>query len=500
MNPPLRRLDARSLALARSGVRLPSYDRTSLAAGIVHLGLGNFARAHLASYVEDALEAGDGRWGIIGVSLQRPDQRDRLAPQDGLYAALEKDGSEIRPRVMGCLMQVLVAPEDPPAVVSTMANEACRIVSLTVTEKGYCFTGSGQLDFDHPVIKADLSDPGRPRSVFGFLAAALRARRKASVAPFTVLCCDNLAENGRLLAGLLDSFVRRQDAGLADWIANSVAFPSTMVDRIVPETTEADLAAASGAIGLVDIAPVSHEPFQQWVIEDRFSEDIRASFEKSGAQVVADVSAYERMKLRMLNGAHSSLAYLGCLAGHATIREAAADPILRRFVSDLWHSEVIPDVRPPAGVDPSRYADSILRRFDNPAILHKTSQVGSDGSLKLPVRLLGTVRERLQRGEPIPRLAHVVAAWIRYLEGRDDRGENIEVRDPLRDTLQMALARAGETAAAKVAALLSVNRVFDAGLSDVAHFRHSVLEAYTSIVGRGALAATAALAAASSNC
>ena len=187
MNPPLRRLDARSLALARSGVRLPSYDRTSLAAGIVHLGLGNFARAHLASYVEDALEAGDSRWGIIGVSLQRPDQRDRLAPQDGLYTALEKDGSEIRPRVMGCLMQVLVAPEDPSAATRAMANEACRIVSLTVTEKGYCFTGSGQLDFDHSVIKADLSDPDRPRSVFGFLTAALRARRKASVAPFTVL-------------------------------------------------------------------------------------------------------------------------------------------------------------------------------------------------------------------------------------------------------------------------------------------------------------------------
>ena len=499
MNPPLRRLDGRSLALVRGGVRRPSYDRSGLAASIVHLGLGNFARAHLANYVEDALEAGDSRWGIIGVSLQRPDQRDRLAPQDGLYTALEKDGSEIRPRIMGCLMRLLVAPEDPSAVVSALASEACRIVSLTVTEKGYCFTGSGQLDFDHAVIKADLRDPDRPRSVFGFLATALRARRKAGVAPFTVLCCDNLVENGKLLSSLLESFVRQQDVGLADWIADRVAFPSTMVDRIVPETTEADIAAVSRAIGVTDLAPVSHEPFRQWVIEDVFSEDIRASFEKGGAELVSDVSAYERMKLRMLNGAHSSLAYLGCLAGHATIREAAADPILRRFVSDLWHNEIIPDVRPPAGVDPSRYADSVLRRFDNPAILHKTSQVGSDGSLKLPVRLLGTIRERLQRGEPVPRLAHVIAAWIHYLRGVDDRGGSFDVRDPLKEVLQTALARAGETADARVAAVLSFDRIFDPGLSDVARFRHSVLEAYTSISSRGVLGATAALAAVPSN-
>jgi fructuronate reductase len=365
-----------------------------------------------------------------------------------------------------------------------------------VTEKGYCFdAGSGELNLDHPVIQADLRDPASPRSVFGFLAAALRARREAGIAPFTVLCCDNLAENGRLLARLIDAFVRRQDGKLADWIADRVAFPSTMVDRIVPATTEADLAAACGATGLVDMAAVSHEPFRQWVIEDRFAGNDRPAWEKVGAQIVGDVSAFERMKLRILNSAHSALAYLGCLAGDKTIGEAAADPVFRQFVLDLWRDEIIPAVGAPAGVNPSEYAGTVLRRFENPAILHRTAQVASDGSQKLPVRLLGTIRERLLRGEPIARLAHVVAAWIRYLEGVDDRGETIEVNDPIRNRLQAALASAGGTAEEKVGAILRFEQIFGGGLSDSNAFRHAVLEAYVAIIRRGIQGATAALAA-----
>lgn len=500
MAPPLLRLNNHTLARVNGGVQLPSYDRKSLSSGMVHLGLGNFARAHLASYVEDVLEAGDSRSGVIGVSLQRPDQRDRLAPQDGLYTALQRDGTEVRPRIIGCLKQVLVAPEDPAAVVRVLADQTCRIVSLTVTEKGYCFdAGSGQLDFNHPVIRADLQTPHRPRSVFGFLAAALRARLDAGNPPFTILCCDNLADNGRLLSSLLEAFVRHQDAELADWIVKNVAFPSTMVDRIVPETSEADFGAVSRVTGLVDLAPVSHEPFRQWVIEDRLAGDIRGTFERAGAQIAADVSAFERLKLRILNGAHSALAYLGCVVGHSTIREAVADPIFRRFIGDLWEREIIPAVRPPPGINPSQYVEAVLRRFDNPAIEHKTSQVAADGSQKLPVRLLAVTRERLQCGGEIPRLAHVVAAWIRYLEGLDERGRRIEVRDPLNETLQIALTMAGNTADAKVAAVLDVNQIFGAELANIARFRNSVLYAYKSIVSRGILDATAAIAAAPSN-
>ncbi|HZR72557.1 mannitol dehydrogenase family protein [Bradyrhizobium sp.] len=493
MSQPLSRLDDRTLVQAKAGVRRPSYDRARLATGIVHLGLGNFARAHLADYVEDALEAGDRGWGVVGVSLQRPDQRDRLAPQDGLYTALQRDGSEVRPRIIGCVKQILVAPEDPAAVIRAMASEACRIVSLTVTEKGYCFdAGSGRLNFDHPTIAADLRDPDQPRSVFGLLAAALRARRAERLPPFTVLCCDNLPDNGRLVARLLDEFARAGDQALADWIASRGAFPSTMVDRIVPATTDADLAAAIEATGLTDLAPVSHEPFRQWVIEDRFVGGNRPALEKAGAQFVDDVAAYERLKLRMLNCAHSALAYLGCLAGYATIRDAAADPVFRKFIFDLWREEIIPVVRAPDGVDPHQYADTVMHRFDNAAILHKTTQVGSDGSQKLPMRLLPTVRERLERGAPIARVAHVVAAWIRYLDGGDDCGGAIEINDPLRATLQAALASAGNTAESKVAAITGFAQVFGE-LSDNNLFRSAVLMAYVFIAGRGVQAATSAL-------
>jgi fructuronate reductase len=494
MNAPLPRLDDRMLREAKRGVRLPSYDREQLTTGIVHLGLGNFARAHLADYTEDALEAGDRGWGIVGVSLQHPHQRDYLAPQNGLYTALQRDGSEVRSRIIACVKQVLVAPEDPHLVVRAMADKACRIVSLTITEKGYCFdAGSGRLNFDHPIIQADLRDAARPRSAFGLLAAALRARRAHNMSPFTVVCCDNLPDNGRLVARLLDEFVRHGDESLADWIGSHGAFPSTMVDRIVPATTDADLAAAVDATGLVDLAPVSHEPFRQWVIEDRFVGGLRPRWEQAGAQFTDDVGGFERLKLRMLNSAHSALAYLGCLAGYRTIHEAAADPGFRKFIFDLWREEIIPVVRAPGGVDPDQYADTVMRRFSNAAILHQTSQVGSDGSQKLPVRLFPTIRERLQRGEPIVRLAHVVAAWIRYLEGKDDRGGAIEVNDPLRDRLWTALASVGDTAEAKVAAITGSEQVFGDGLSNDNLFRNAVLMAYVFIAGRGVQAATSAL-------
>jgi fructuronate reductase len=493
------RLDDRTLAQAKPGVRLPSYDRKRLATGIVHLGLGNFARAHLADYIEDVLEAGDTDWDIIGVSLLRPDQRDRLTPQDGLYTALQRDGSQLRPRIIGCVRRVLVLPENPSDVIDALASESCRIVSLTITEKGYCLdAASGRLNFDHPIVRADLirkdlRGPENPRSVFGLLASALRARRAANIAPFTVVCCDNLPDNGRLVGQLLDQFVRAGDEGLADWIARHGAFPSTMVDRIAPATTDADLAAARDAIGLVDRAPVSHEPFRQWVIEDRFVGGARPALEKAGVQFVGTVAAFERLKLRMLNAAHSALAYLGCLAGYATIREAAADPVFRNFVFDLWHEDIIPVVGAPDGVDPVQYADTVMHRFDNAAILHRTAQVASDGSQKLPVRLLPTIRERMDRGEPIVRLAHVVAAWIRALEGVDDQGRAIEINDPLKERLQAALASACGTAEAKVTAITGFDRVFGPGLSDNNLFRSAVLLAYVFIARRGILAATSAL-------
>ena len=495
MAPPPR-LTAATLHLAAPGTGRPGYDRAGLRPGIVHLGLGAFARAHLAEYTDDALACGPGDWGILGVSLQRPDQRDRLAPQDGLYTLLRRDAAGTAARIIGCVTGVLVAPEAPERVVAAMADPACRIVSLTITEKGYCHDpATGRLDLGHPDIRADLADPAAPRSAVGFIVAALARRRAAGQAPFTVLCCDNLPHNGRLVAGLVDGFARRRDDVLADWIAAHGAFPATMVDRIVPAATAADRDLAAALTGLDDAAPVSHEAFRQWVIEERFVAGSRPAWELAGAQMVGDVAPYEHMKLRLLNGAHSALAYIGYLAGHETIADAVGDPVLRRFVDQLWRDEIIPVVPPPPGVDLAAYAEALLRRFENPAIRHRTWQIAADGSQKLPQRLLATARERLVRGLPLPRIAHAIAAWMRYVGGIDEAGRAIDVRDPLARTLREAIMAAGADPAAQAAAVLAARAVFGLDLGADPAFRAAVTAANAAIGARGVRAATAALAA-----
>jgi fructuronate reductase len=489
----LPRLSTSTLHSTAKNVRLLGYDRAGLRSGIVHLGLGAFARAHLAEYTDDALAHQAGDWGITGVSLQRPDQRDRLAPQDGLYTALQRDGAGAQARIIGCVQRVLVAPETPLAVVTAMADPTCRIVTLTVTEKGYCHDpASGRLDFAHPDILADLAHPAAPRSAIGLIVAALDRRRAARLSPFTVLCCDNLPQNGRLLARLVDEFARRRNAPLADWIAAKGAFPSTMVDRIVPATTDADIAAASQAVGLLDLAAVVHEPFRQWVIEERFVSTARPAWQEVGAQFVPDVAPYEHMKLRVLNAAHSALAYLGYLAGRQTIVEAVSDSILRRFVLDLWREEIIPVLTAPAGINLNAYSDRLMRRFENPAILHRTWQIATDGSQKLPQRLLDTIRERLARQLPVTRLAHVIAAWIRYVGGIDEVGKPIDVRDPLASALRKTLDDAGQAPDERVARVVALKEIFGADLADDASFRAAVTEAYAAILEHGVRDATLA--------
>ena len=488
-DPSTPRLCAATLGTARAGTGLPEYDRASLRPGIVHLGLGAFVRAHLAAYTEDALALEPGDWGIIGVSLQRPDQRDRLAPQHGLYTTLERDGDGTRARIIGCVGRVLVAPENPGAVLDAMAAPPCRIVSLTVTEKGYCHNpATGRLDTAHPDIVHDLAAKA-PRSAIGLIVAALARRRAAGLAPFTVLCCDNLPHNGRLVAGLVADYAALRDADLAGWIAANGAFPATMVDRIVPAATQADLDDAAALTGLADAAAISHEPFRQWVIEDRFVGGARPAWHRVGAQLVADVAPFEHMKLRLLNGAHSALAYLGYLAGHETIVAAVADPALRAYVSGLWREEIIPVVPAPPGVDLHRYADDLLARFANPAIRHRTWQIAMDGSQKLPQRLLATVRERLARGLGIGRLALAVAAWLRYAGGTDETGAAIDVRDPL-----AALWRGDPamTPAERVAAVLGIEAVFGTDLPADPTFSAAVTSAYTVLILKGVRAAVAA--------
>lgn len=488
--PP--RLSAATLAGARAGTRHPDYDRDRLRTGIAHLGLGAFVRAHQALYTEDLLATEPGDWGMIGVSLQRPDQRDRLMPQDGLYTALQRDSSGVSARIVGCLRSALVAPENPAAVVDAMAAPDVRIVSLTVTEKGYCANpATGRLQEQHPDIRHDLERPREPRTAVGFLVAALKRRRDEGRAPFTVLCCDNLPSNGRVVARLVSDFATASDAKLAAWIESNVAFPSTMVDRIVPATTPEDVTEAARVTGLADAAPVIHEPFRQWVVEDSFVDGVRPAWDRVGAELVGDVAPYEHMKLRLLNGAHSALAYLGYLAGHETIADTVADPVLRAFIQALWRDEIIEVVPPPPGADLPAYADVLLKRFANPAVRHRTWQIAMDGSQKLPQRLLETVRERLSRNLPIAGLALAIAAWLRYVGGTDEHGRAIDVRDPLAPHLRQILDQAGEDPAARVRAILGVDAIFGSDLPGDIRFEQALVAAYGSLLGRSARGAAA---------
>ena len=455
------------------------------AQGIVHLGLGAFFRAHGAIYTAEAVAASGGAWGITGVSLQSPRVRDALAPQGGTYIALELGpGGEIARRV-DVVRGVLVAREDPEAVLDLMADPATRIVSLTVTEKGYCHEpATGALNLAHPDIQHDIANP-MPVSAPGFIVRALAMRRAAGLAPFTVLTCDNLPNNGQVAKGVVLALAGEIDPGLAAWIAAEGRFPSTMVDRIVPATKPEDIAHIAELTGLQDDAPVIHEPFRQWVIEDDFV-DGRPDWGAVGAELVADVTPYEHMKLRMLNGTHSALAYLGYLASHETIADCMGDPVFADFVEYLWRAEIIPSLAPPPGVSLAGYAEALRARFANPAIRHRPWQIAMDGSQKLPQRLLGTLADGLAAGRAMPGLMLAVAGWMRYVGGVDELGRAIDVRDPLAARLK-ALSDGAAGLDGKVAALLSVREVFPEPLA--AQLQAPVSAAYAALYTEGARAA-----------
>jgi fructuronate reductase len=366
------------------------YDRSAIRPGIVHLGVGAFCRAHLAAYVDELL-AIDPSWGIIGVSLRRPDTRQALTPQDFLYTLASRSGAGMETQVMGALLEVMDAATQRAEILAAMTSPDIRILSLTVTEKGYCHDpATGLLDARHPDIAHDLAHPDTPISVPGLIVRALARRRAAGTAPFTVLCCDNLPANGQTTARVVIGLAEILDQDLADDIRREVAFPSTMVDRIVPATTEDDRKLVVEATGAWDAWPVMTEPFTQFVIEDRFPTG-RPPFERCGVEMVNDVRPFELTKLRMLNGSHSSLAYLGYLAGHEFVSEAVADSALRHFVHEFMTEEVM-DTLPKTALDLHAYRDALIERFDNPALKHRTWQIAMDGSQKLPQRLLGTIR------------------------------------------------------------------------------------------------------------
>lgn len=445
----------------------PRVDPSSLGIGIVHLGLGAFHRAHQAVFTEDAVAAGGGDWGICGVTQRSGLVVDQLVPQDGLYTVAVRGAAGERLRVVGSVREVVWARADPDRLLQRIAAPTTSVISLTVTEKGYHRDpATDRLRTDSPEIAADI-EQRTTRTVLGQLVEGLDRRRRHTAAPITVVCCDNLPGNGRVVQALVGDFVARRyrEDGLAAWISGHVRFPSTMVDRIVPATTPADRTRVAAQLGAEDRGLVVTEPFSQWVIEDDFAGP-RPAWERAGAIMTGDVAPYERIKLRMLNGSHSTLAYLGQLADHEFVADAVASPGLAAVLRALFDDDVAPTLEIPRGFDLGRYGQDLLERFANPGLRHRTAQIAMDGSQKLPQRLLGTVRDRLAAGAQPTAATLGVAAWMRVVSARQsDTGRPLGVDDPLADTIGQRLG--ARTAPREIVdSLLSVREIFSEELAD----------------------------------
>ncbi len=437
-------LDAASLAEVARTVPVPTYDRSRVTTGIVHLGVGGFHRAHQAMYVDRLLESGEGLdWGICGVGVMPGDRRMQqvLQAQDHLYTLVLKgaDGS-LEPRVVGAVVDYLFAPDDPEAVIERMADERTRIVSLTVTEGGYHFDAvTGEVDLEDPALLADLQPGAVPRTAFGLITEALARRRSRGVAPFTVMSCDNIESNGNVARRCIGAFAAARDADLGAWVHTQVTFPNSMVDRITPATTPDDVAMVRERFGIEDAWPVVCEPFTQWVLEDDFVGE-RPRLEAVGVQVVDDVVSYELMKLRLLNASHQALAYLGHLAGYRLVHEVCQDPLFADFLLGYMREEAEPTLMPVPGIDLHDYQHALVERFSNPEVRDTVARLCADTSDRIPKWLLPVVRHNLAHGGPIERSAAVVASWARYAEGVDEDGRPISVVERLADTL-VPLAR-----------------------------------------------------------
>jgi fructuronate reductase len=473
------RLSEETLGHLPPAVRIPAYDRRAVRMGVLHFGPGAFHRAHQAAYLDRILHR-DPRFGIYGVSLRTPDVSRALDPQDGLYTLALRQ-AEPEHRVIGALKQVVCAAEAPDRVLAALASPDLRLISATVTEKGYGLAADGTLDLEHADIRRDLTS-ARPVSFVGWLVEGLRLRRAAGLKPPAVLSCDNLSDNGGKLARAAVSFAEaRGEPDLARWIENEVRFPRTMVDSITPATDDDLRAEVAGALGVDDAWPVQREPFTQWVVEDQLGEDGEL-FAEAGVILTGDVEAFEQAKLRIVNGSHSTLAYLGLGLGHGTTAEAMADPDLAGLVERLMRLDMAPSLKPAGGLDLDAYMTEVLGRLRNPAIAHRLSQIAWDGSQKLPFRLIRPMEEALAAGRPLARLAVGLAAWMAF--ARDSARAGRAIYDPLSDRLA-ALGRActGE-AEPDVGRFLDLSAVFPRRLAEAPAARLALAEAYRNLPRR----------------
>lgn len=482
------------LGLATLG-RLPAASRPRITPGaagpgIVHLGLGAFHRAHQAVFTEDAMAAAGGDWGIIGVAPRSVAVLDKLSAQDRLYSVTTMAAEGRSTRVIGALAGLRHAAGDPDAVVALLADPAIRIVTLTVTEKGYRLDpATGRLLLDDE-LRGDLETDRPPRTVPGLLIRGLLARRRADAGPIALVSCDNLPANGHRLRGLVDYLASA--TSLTDWVRANVTFPGTMVDRIVPASTAETLAVARAELGVRDEAALFGEPYAAWVIEDAFPAG-RPAWERAGAVLTGDARPWERLKLRSLNGVHSAIAYLGALAGRDTITDALTLPGLAATVRRFIAEDIAPSFTPPAGTDTIAYGEEVLHRFANPAFEYRTSQVAGDGSQKLPQRVLHTIIDRRAAGATPRWGIMVVAAWMRFARGTADDGRPLPLDDPLATTIRARLAAAPDTPAGVAGALLGLDTVFAPELSGDDTVRGLLVDWLTAFDKHGVAATLAGL-------
>lgn len=467
------------------GVLTPRYDRQQLQTRIVHFGFGAFHRAHQALLTDRVLNAQGGDWGLCEISLFSGDRlMSQLREQNHLYTVLEKGANGNQAIIVGAVKECLNAKLDSlAAIIEKFCEPQVAIVSLTITEKGYCIDpATGSLDVSNPRIIHDMQHPTEPHSAPGILVEALHRRRERGLSPFTVLSCDNIPDNGHVVKNAVLGMAEKRAAELAAWIQQHVSFPGTMVDRIVPAATEESLDEITRELGVADPCAISCEPFIQWVIEDNFVAG-RPQWEVAGVQMVDDVLPWEQMKLRMLNGSHSFLAYLGYLAGFQHISDCMQDSVFREAAYRLMMNEQAPTLRI-TNVDLSRYAASLIERFANPALKHRTWQIAMDGSQKLPQRMLEGIREHLARGSDWPLLALGVAGWMRYVSGVDDAGATIDIRDPLSEKIRLLVESSSD--AERVSALLSLQEVFGTDLVKNPLFVQAIEQAWRRIAQHGA--------------
>ena len=452
------RISEKTLSQLPASVAKPEYDRSKVVGSIVHLGIGAFHRAHQAMFTDAALSVtGDLSWGLVGAGVISTDMKNALMPQDGLYVLAEMGADSENVKVIGSIIEVLGGADDAGKLLDKMSDISTRIVSITVTEKGYYLDlATGKLQINAPAIAADLASPTTPRTILGLIVQALKARKAKGIPPFTVMSCDNLPNNGKLAKAAVLAFAREADADLATWIEANVCFPCTMVDRITPATTDADRAHVNSLIGMEDAWPVVTEQFYQWVIEDQFTMG-RPEWDKVGAIFSDEIECWENMKLRCLNGSHSTLSYLGQLTGRETVADAMGLPLITSLLDQLW-LEISEVLHAPKGVNPADYIESLKLRFRNPALKHRTAQIACDGSQKLPQRLLAPLRDRIAKGLASPAIATAVAAWMHFAVKIAHTPDAV-LSDPMAAQI-LAQAKLSNDAASIVKNLLALKPIF----------------------------------------